>query len=205
MELDELKTLIKSKLEEGAVLQTTDVLEANIRKTAGSVTSKIKRNIWFEFAACLICLAIAVLVWLMYSSVYIHLFCIATGLFCIVFSAYLFLLYKKIIFYETEPGTIKDSLQQIITIVTGFTRLYFRISMGLLPVIFIFGLITGYLNVSQQGLIRQFQWSKGIIFYTIAFMAWSVIIYFFSRWYIRKLYGNYLLQLQQQLKDMENG
>jgi hypothetical protein len=77
--------------------------------------------------------------------------------------------------------------------------------MGLLPVIFIFGLITGYLNVSQQGLIRQFQWSKGIIFYTIAFMAWSVIIYFFSRWYIRKLYGNYLLQLQQQLKDMENG
>ena len=205
MELDELKTLIKSRLEEGIVSHTAGELEAYIRKTAGSVTSKIKRNIWFEFAACCLCMLIAALVWLMYPSVYIHLFCIATGLFCIVFSGYLFSLYKKIIFYETVTGTLKESLQQIINIVTRFTRLYFQISMGLLPVIFIFGLVTGYLDVSQQGLVQKFQWSKGILFYTISFIAWSVIIYFFSRWYIRKLYGKYLLQLQQQLKDIENG
>ena len=107
--------------------------------------------------------------------------------------------------YEGMTASLKQSLQLIINIVTRFTRLYFRISIGLLPVIFIFGLITGYLDIAAQGLLPRIQWSRGLGVYTIVFIAWSVIIYFFSKWYIRKLYGKYLLQLRQQLKEIENG
>ncbi|MEO5683272.1 MAG: hypothetical protein ABIQ88_11565 [Chitinophagaceae bacterium] len=206
MELDELKTLIKSKLEEGAVPHTAIELETAVRKKALSVTGKIKRSIWFELAACAVCMIVAVIIWMIYASVYIHLFCTAAWLFCIVFSIYLCLLYRKIIFYEMAPRSIKERLQQIINIITRFTRLDFQLTMGLVPVIFIFGLITGYMDVSRQGLLYQFHWSAGMLWYVIAFIiSWPAIIYIFSRWHIRKLYGNYLLQLQQQLKDIENG
>ena len=205
MELDEIKVLLKSKLEESTPSVSGGQLEASIRKHAGSVTGKIKRSIWFEFAACFLCMLFSVLAWVTRPSLLIHLFCIATISFCIVFCGNLLQLYRKIMVYEGMTAPLKQSLQLIINIVTRFTRLYFRISIGLLPVIFIFGLITGYLDIAAQGLLPRFQWSRGLGVYTIVFIAWSVIIYFFSKWYIRKLYGNYLLQLRRQLKEIENG
>jgi hypothetical protein len=206
MELDELKMLINARLEEGIHAQNTATLEAAVRQKTRSVTSKIKKSIAFEFAAFVLCIIVAIVCWLVYPSVLVRLFCVAVWIFCLVFSAYLYPLYRKIIFYESVPGTVKENLQQLIVIISRFTSLYFRISMGLLPVIYVFGLIIGYLDVSKQGLLEQFHLSKQMLVYGVIFIAcWSIIIYFLSKWYIRKLYGNHLLQLQQQLKDIENG
>lgn len=205
MELDEIIILLKQTLEEDNHVQSAPVLKSPGGKRSRSVISTIKRNIWLEFAAVVVCTAIAAWMWIIYTSLPAHFFCTATWIFSLIFCGYLYALYRKIIFYETAQLTVKENLQQVILIVKRFTRLYFRISMGLLPVIFIFGLIAGYMDISQQNLLQQFHWSKGLIFYSIFFIAWSVLIYFFAKWYIRKLYGNYLLQLQQQLKEIENG
>jgi hypothetical protein len=205
MELDEIKILLKQKLEEDSPLQSAPALMSPGGKRSRSVISKIKRNIWLEFAAVQVCMAVAVWMWIIYTSLPAHFFCIATWIFSFIFCGYLYALYRKIIFYETVQSSVKENLQQVILIVKRFTQLYFRISMGLLPVIFVFGLIAGYMDISQQRLLQQFHWSKGLIFYSIFFTGWSVLIYFFAKWYIRKLYRNYLLQLQQQLKDIENG
>ena len=206
MELDEIKMLMKERLEEGIAGSPATGLEASLRRQSNSVTSKIKRNIWLETIAFVLCAIAAVVCWFMYPSLVVRVFCTVTWVFCLVSGIYMYALYKKIVFYETVPGTVRDSLQQIIGIVTRFTRLYFGISVGLLPVIYIFGLIIGYLDISKQGQLLQFNWSKEMLYYGIAFITgWSAIIYFLSKWYIRKLYGNYLLQLKQQLKDIENG
>ncbi|MEP7280144.1 MAG: hypothetical protein ABI813_15965 [Bacteroidota bacterium] len=206
MELDELKTRVKAKLEEGMLRHSATDLELSIRQKTNSITGKIKKNTWLEFAAFIFCMGVALACWLLYHSLLVHLFCLATWVFCIVFSAYLFSLYKKIIFYEKAQASVKENLQQVINILNRFTTLYFRITMVLLPVIFVFGLITGYVDVSQKGLIHQFHWSGNILFYIIIFMiGWSGIIYFFAKWYIRKLYGDYLIQLKHQLKEIENG
>jgi len=205
MELDEIKLLMKARLEQG-VTNSVQELEAAVRKRTQSVTGKIKRNIRLESVAFVCCGLGAVYCWLTYPSLLVHVFCIATWTLCTVFGMYLYALHRKIVFYETVPGTVKENLVQIIQIIKRFTTLYFGISMGLLPVIYVFGLIIGYLVISKQGLLQQFNWSKTMLYYGLAFiMGWSVIIYFLSKWYIRKLYGKYLLQLQQQLKDIENG
>lgn len=205
MELDEIKLLMKARLEQ-ATDSNAGELEAVMRQKTRSVTGKIKSNIRLEVIAFAGFGLGAVYCWAMYPSLLVHLFCVATWALCAVFGAYLFSLYRKIVFYETRSRTVRESLQQIIHIVTRFTRLYFGISMGLLPVIYVFGLIIGYLVISKQGLLQQFTWSASMLYYGIAFIiGWSVIIYFTAKWYIRKLYGNYLLQLQQQLADIENG
>ena len=135
----------------------------------------------------------------------IRYFCAAAYIFSVLFSVYLLTLYRKIVFYEKTPVSIRQSLQQVIEIIQNFTRLYFRISIGLLPLIFIFGLVTGYIDMSRQEILKEFHWSKGIAVYVAGFITWSVCMYFFAKWYIKKLYGNHLLQLQQQLKEIENG
>ncbi len=205
MELDDIKTLMKARLEHGVDSSAWE-LKASIKQSTRSVTGKIKRNIRLEAVGFMICALAALYCWLAFPSLLVRLFCIATWALCVLFGIYLRTLYKNIVFYETETGTVKQSLEQIIQIVRRFTRLYFGISVGLLPVVYVFGCIIGYLVLSKEGLLQNFNWSTTMLYYGIAFIiGWSVIIYFLAKWYIRKLYGNYLLQLQQQLKDIENG
>lgn len=206
MELDDVKTLLKQQLEAGGSLPMTDTFSGLASSRTQSVIGRIKRNIWLECGAMLVCMAVAAWTWHAYPLLVAHFFCVATWLFSMVFSVYLLLLYRKILFYENRPAvSIKENIEKIIAIVTRFTRLYMGISMGLLPVIFVFGLIAGYLEVSGKGLLHAFSWSKGLLLYLSAYICWSVLIYFFARWYIRKLYGDYLVHLQEQLKDVENG
>ncbi|MFT3934307.1 MAG: hypothetical protein QM726_11865 [Chitinophagaceae bacterium] len=206
MELDDFKILLKNQLEESIHLQTGSQLEASLRQQAGTITNKIKSSIWFEFAVFALASVVAVVCWFFYPNLYVHLFCIATILFCIVFGSGLLTVYKKITYYESQQTTVKESLETIIDIVSRFTRLYFKISMGLLPVIFAFGFIALYIDISKQGLFQQFHFTPKMILSAITFIIiWSALIYILSKWYIRKLYGNYLHQLKQQLKDIENG
>lgn len=205
MELDDIKTLMKARLEQGTD-SNAQQLEASMKQRTQSVTGKIKRNIRFEFAGFMVCGLAAVYCWLAFPSLLVQLFCIATWALCVVFGAYLNALYRKIIFYETEPASVKQSLQQIIQIIRRFTRLYFGISVGLLPVVYILGCIIGYLVLVKEGWLQNFNWSKTMLYYGIAFIAgWSLLIYFLAKWYIKKLYGKHLLQLEQQLRDIENG
>ncbi|HTL09290.1 MAG TPA: hypothetical protein VL307_13565 [Chitinophagaceae bacterium] len=206
MELDDIKTLMNGALEQEMELRSSASLQDMLGKQTQSVIQRIKRSIWFELSAFILFALGAVACWLLYHRLLVHLFCMATWVLCIAFSAYLLLLHRRINFYEQFPAPVKENIQQVIDIVTRFTKLYAAISLGMLPVIYCFGLLIGYVELSSNGLLQQFAWSEGMLYAGIAFIVgWSVFIFFISKWYIRKLYGHYLLQLQQQLKDIENG
>jgi hypothetical protein len=206
MELDDLKTSLKLELERGAPPLNVTTLEASLRAGAKPVLQKIKRNIWLELFVFVICIAAAIYYWLHYSSLLVQLFCVAVALCSVAFCIYLYSLYRRIIYYETIPGNIREGLVHIITIITRFTRLYFTLTMWLLPVIYAFGLITGYLDIAEKGLLPQFHWSDTLLLYTVGFLCgWTLLTWLFAKWYIKKLYGNYLYQLQQRLKEIENG
>jgi len=205
MELDEFKQLYKEKNAVETVSHSANELEAYLRKNTHSITGKIKRSIWFEAVLSILLFAVSVWAWFIYPARFVRVFSMLTIFLCCIFLICLAALYKKIIAFEHATPAIKTSLRQLIAILQQFTRLYFQFTMVTLPIAFIFGLITGYLDVSGNTALKNFNWLRGILFYTGWFLLWSAIMYFFTRWYIRKLYGNYLLQLQQQLKDIENG
>jgi hypothetical protein len=206
MELDELKTSFKIAMERGISPLTTTILNASLQAGAQPVLQKIRRNIWLEFVVFVISMSAAVYYWFNYPSLLIRLFCSAVILCSLAFCICLYSLYRNIIQYETAPGTIRDGLVRIIAILKKFTRFYFTITMWLLPVIYAFGLISGYLDIAEKGLLPQFRWSNTMLLYTVGFLAgWTFFTWFFAKWYIKKLYGNYLHLLEQRLKDVENG
>ena len=205
MELDEFKQWIKETEQPAIGLRSAVELEGYIRKRTGSVISNIKRSILFELLACLLFVAAAVWAWFSYPLSYVRVFSLLSFCFCCFLLIYLGALYNKISAYEKAALAVKDSLGQVIDILERFTRAYFQFTMITLPIAFVFGLITGFLSIHGNQGTGNFNWHKAMVFYTAWFIFWSILMYFFSKWYIKKLYGNYLQQLKQQLKDIENG
>ena len=205
MELDEFKQRLKETVPEETIIRSAHELEGYTRRRAASIVKKIKRSILFELVACGIFIAASIGIWAIYPVSYVHVFCVLSIFLCCFLLIYLGALYKKVSAYEKEAPAVRESLQQVIGIVEQFTKLYFQFTMITLPIAFIFGLITGFLSLNSSAGMKNFNWQLSIFFYTCWFVFWSAIMYFFSKWYIKKLYGNYLQQLKEQLKDIENG
>ena len=205
MELDEFKEQLKKNALDEPVAHTAHELQGYIHRRKVSSIKKIKRSILFELAACVVFIIASVWAWQRYSVSYVHAFVLTSVFLCCFLLMYLAALYKKISAYERETPVVREGLQRVIAIIEEFTRLYFQFTMITLPIAFIFGLITGFLSLNGGAGIKNFNWQKAIFFYTCWFIFWSFIMYFFSKWYIKKLYGNYLQQLKEQLKDIENG
>ena len=205
MELDEFKLKLKEQPPEEKDQHSADELELAIRRNTVSITDKIKRNILFELAACGVFVAAAVWAWFTYPQAYARVFSLLTIMLSCLLVVYLAAVYRKINLYETGGLPVRKSLQEAIAILSQFTRVYFQFTMITLPIAFVFGLITGFFSVNGNEAIRHFNWQRALILYTTWFVFWSAVMYFFARWYIKKLYGNHLQQLKEQLKDIENG
>lgn len=205
MELDEYKMRLKDRQPGEALLPSADELEGYIRKRTNSIADKIKRSIQFELAACIVFVGAAVWSWFTYPIAYVRAFSLLCICLCCFLLPYMGAVYRKITAYEKAPMPVKNSLQQVIAILEQFIRVYFQFSMITLPILFIFGLITGILSVKGTAMPQHFNWQRAMLYYTGWFIFWSAFMYFFSKWYIKKLYGNHLQQLKEQLKDIENG
>ena len=206
MELDDFKTRLKASLEQQAPGRSAAELERSIHRKTASLLSKIKRSIVWELVLGLVLVLAGAWVWWDYPSLSNRFFSTLMLLVCLFFVVQLAALYKKIIRFEKADQPVKERLQQIIYILQRFTRLYIRFSMSILPVAFVLGLVAGYADIVRQPFLAQnFHWARGIAAYIGLFAAWSLVAYVFSQWYIRKLYGNYLNDIQNQLEDLENG
>jgi hypothetical protein len=205
MELDELKKELQQKLEQDSATLSIKPIESYIQQRSSSVIAKIRRNIVAEILLNLIFLPAFIWVFTQYSSIYTRFFMAFGVFFCIVFTVYLWRLYNKIKLVESESLSIRENLVQVVSIVAHFTRFYFQITMTMLPIAFLAGIVTGYLDIAgSRELFARFTWTGSIVYYICFFAAWSVFMYFFTKWYIKKLYGDFLRQLRDQLNELDN-
>jgi hypothetical protein len=205
MELDELKSVLKARLEANAATRSVTELEQYVGRKATSVITKIKRNMIYEFILGALCMAVCVWAFYRYPSLCFRFPCVLAILICAFQMIYMIRLSRKISSFEKTSFSVKENIQQVLEILRKFTRIYFQLTIAMLLAAFLLGLVIGYLDVLQQGLANSFKWGRGILFYTGCYFLWTIFMYFFSKWYIKKLYGNYLEQLKAQLKDLENG
>lgn len=86
-------------------------------------------------------------------------------------------------------------------IIKRFIRLYFQITMILLPVIFLLVFVA---VIADRGNLNTSISIQKIQIYTAASSAWCIIMYFFTKWYVRLLYGKHLQNLNDHLKELQN-
>lgn len=209
MELDELKNKLKLQLETDHHQRTEADFAALLKKKAHSVLSKIRRSLWFEIIFCFLFTALLVYVAIAgkYQSLRIY-----SGSFSVIMmfiTGVMFFLLKKINLALSSNLPIRENLQNIVVLMDEFIRRYFQFCIVLLPVCTIF---SASLQLHEKETIvemeaffqkiRPQQPHKLLV--TLFYLAGSFIgLYYLTKWYLKKLYGNFVEQLKAYIRELE--
>lgn len=212
MELDELKTLINQKLAtEHAERSAEDIRNLLNRRTA-SVIDKLKRSLWIEIICCIIGIVLFAGISIMshYHSlrIYFSVFTILAG----IFLGIVIHLLRKTQRLSASALPVKSNLQTITALIREFNKRYFQFTMALLPVCFAFAFILGYTDkekidmpVLDQLIIPHLKSGWNVIVFLLLYLGGlSVALYYFTKWYLRKLYGRYVDQLTECMAELED-
>ena len=207
MELDELKYQLKHKLATDHAGRSEADIAAMLNKRTISITEKLRKSILFEIYSCIVVLFgfgyISIAIKLQSVRIYFSVFTVITFLFLLV----LVYLLRRIKMLCSTSLPVKGNLQTIVVIIEEFTKRYFQFTMALIPICFVFAF---YLGFTEKQPIPQLDHAtrifntplKVIVFALLYMVALAVGIYYFTKWYIRKLYGKYLIQLKACIAEL---
>ena len=209
MELDELKYELKNKLSGRQDKSTVDLTEMLHAKTS-SVISKLKRSLRLEMVFAIVFTLIFAYIGLFNKHWSLRIY---FGVFSIVFTVFSFIiayLLKKTTQLTSTELSIKTNLQTLVTILNEYIKRNFQLTMGLLPVCFVFSFWLGYNEPTpsmpglNNTLMHTFKSKAQVnIFLVIYFVGLAIGLYYFTKWYLKKLYGNYISELKAYIAELE--
>ena len=209
MDLDELKLQLNNKLT-GESSKSVQDLGGMLLKRRGSLVSKLTGNLYLEMA-----LAFLFGMVFIYLANHTTIFTIKTcftivAVVCFVFVIAIALLIKKVAWLSNEAHPLVTSLEELIKILRLFVKRYFQFIVLLVPVCFFLSYWIGYNEpaqptnrqtlVSVSDIQHDFTVYLFFVLYSIAIIAG---VFFFAKWYLRKLYVNYINELRTQLRDLK--
>lgn len=208
MELDELKHYLNRQLDQQAPLQTPAEISAMLRNKSISIVERIRKSLWIELVISLL----AVLVILYVKQIadkyvlqsYFNIF-LAIALFFLPIFGWLIRSTYQI---NPEISSVKTNLTRLHLLISRFTRFYFIFTMILfLPVVF-YSLIAAVYEKNNHSLLDSLQFYRQLpaapLFLIGAYIVIAgLFLYFFTRWYIRTLYGKYLDKLKELLNELD--
>ena len=210
MELDELKYQLKHKLATDHAGRSEADIAAMLNKRTISVTEKLRKSILFEIYSCIVVLFgfgyISIAIKLQSVRIYFSVFTVITFLFLLV----LVYLLRRIKMLCSTSLPVKGNLQTIVVIIEEFTKRYFQFTMALIPVCFIFALWLGYTEKYPLEEIDRLvkhahpSW-KLFLFAGVYMLLLAAGVYWFTRWYLKKLYGKYIIQLKACIDELKEG
>lgn len=201
MELDELKGKLNQRM---AVSQqhSAGEISAMLQKQATSVVQKIKRSLWIEFILSVIfTISCGFTITFIEEWAYL-MFLIGATIVGLIVSALLGFLVWKTNKLSNSSLSIRKNLETIISIIYRYVWLYLRLGIGLIPLCFGLALWLSYYPV--DGVFKPF-YKDNFIFLLIGILIFSYLSFRFTKWYLKKLYGNYVEQLENLLQELESG
>lgn len=200
MEIEELKDIWRKQSEAFTPKDETEL--ANMLKgKSTSIIARLKRSVWFEliftFVAGLALLGYALTLpvgWLKWTSISI----------VVLFCLYTFYYFKKLTMLNRFDANdnLKVSLSRLIANLKSYLRFYKRSYAVLYPVFFFLGLFFTALEQGKEHFINRVTRTDTLIYLVV----FAVVFFFAStsltRWYLKKLYGNHLDNLQAVLREL---
>lgn len=207
MELDELKKSLNKKLETDHLLRSEEDFAILLQQKANSVISKIRGSLRFEIISCVLILLIFAIIGFTTKYSSLRIYFISFTIIFIPFT-YVFVYLMKKTNQVNNDIPIRAHLQSIVTLLEEFVKRYFQFTMALIPVCFIFSFILGYTDKQPipeiDSLIAKYN-PKIWVLITISLIYFggaAAGLYYFTKWYLRKLYGKYILQLKDCIAEL---
>ena len=204
MELDELKIFFKEKFDVQQPSKSVEEISLLLGKKAQSVVSKLKRSLLIELIACILltlaCIAIAAFSVYTELRIYFSIFAVL----CFLFLPLLWFLLKKTEKLSNTTLPVKSNLESLVKILREYIKRYFQITMAMIPISLILVIFLGYnVNSNLEKNLFTSATRNQLIFFVAWTIAFTIVLYYFTKWYLKKLYGNYLNELQELIKELE--
>ncbi len=210
MELDDFKKQINQKLETSHLpLSEVDIASLLNNKTQ-SIYKKIKKSLWFEiFSSFLIILTFGYIGnGSVSQSIHIY-FTVFTFIFVLFIFAFAYLL-KKTNQVNTSNLPVKAKMQNLVQLMEDFMKRYFQFTMTFIVICFVFSFALGYsekepLPLLGMWLINLDANRELAIGFSIGYsIALTIFVFYFTKWYLKKLYGNYVSELKNHLEELKS-
>jgi|GEM_PF-743940 len=208
MELDDLKKYWNQHPPVESAAPDPALLRKIIHNKSVGIIDRIRRSLVIEIIFCSLAL-VGIFIGIYYSEQilitrYLQFFqglnIVMMGILCWILRS------SKTV--NPDETSVKNNLIRIHTLVSRFSRTYFIFTMALFPPIFLYSMYAGAAENNYKSLseVMHFylQLPPAFIAVSIGFIVLSgVLLYFFTRWYIRTLYGNYLDKLRQLIEELD--
>lgn len=207
MELDVLKELLKIQLENSSPFAKPGLLQHAMQQKAGNIVAKIKRSVIMETILAIIVSLVFLYFAYAYPSFSFRAYFGIFSCISIAFVASLFVLYIKLQRLQAN-APVRQNLQDTKDIMKAYIKNYFRFCMILLPVclclaIFVF-LFDFYTITPNQSLFTAYMLRHLWLPLCVCYCLFSAGMYFFTKFYLKKLYGEHITQLEKLLQELEN-
>lgn len=193
MDIDNLKSTWQALQNQPEPVFENEQIRKLLRGKANDTISKIKRSILIEGGLTLL-LSIFLMVnksWF-YSPFIIPYLATVMGL-CLVWYAFKYSRIRKIDLQKN----LKQTLQQLINTLDLYLKVYLYGS-------FVLGLFAAVLPLLWKNVTLSHVELTKIIFISILVLISLPAYYFLIKWYIKNLYGNYVTELKEELKELED-
>lgn len=209
MELDELKYQLNHQLAKDHASKSDADIAVLLKKRTHSVIGKLKRSLFIEIICCIVITGLMGYISITTSQWSLRVY---FGVFTLLALAFLFLLVylaKRITALSGAIMPVKSNLQTIVRILEEFVKRYFQFSMALIPVCFTFSLLLSRhdpirIDGIDRVAVKLFSAPWQVYLFLVVYMLLLTVgLYYFNRWYLKKLYGKYLLQLKGCIGELK--
>ncbi len=206
MELEYLKAVWKKAGEVDAMpVQEKQQLLLLPGAPSQSLVSKIRRNLFYELLIVLVCVtAIAVFYFVSFGG-RLQEVSWAYILLAILFISYFYKKNKLLKAMQCPACQVKYNLSLQLATLEKYVRLYLIAGTAMAPVVMLFFyLLLHYKHIIIfASVYAGKEPSAFALLYLLITVIFTIIFYFFNRWYVGRLYGRHIQKLKNLLREME--
>jgi hypothetical protein len=195
MELEDLKNIWQQNQKLVNAQQNVEYEEilAMTRQKSKDTVAKLKRNILWEVAFSCVTLLLLFLVFREDGNNHLAIKIIYFFLILFVFFGIIYWReFNALSKFQLENISLKEALQQLIKELQHFIKFYFLTNVILTPICMFLGFYLG-----------GYSWVNSIKIPLILTVISSVPVYYFTKKYVKRVYGNHLEKLKKLLAELE--
>ena len=210
MNLDELKISLNNKLEgfENSELVLDTVFLKN-SSTTNSILKKITKSLFIEIVLGLFCVVLFSSISFFSGYVGIKIYFGVFSVLIAFITLLLYYLFKRTKELAVATLPVISNLKALHKLLNEFVKRYIQFTMLLVPICLVFSSYLGYLDVKNSvesySLFPAYVGSKKqLVLLVIIITVFTISVYFFTKWYLKKLYGNHLVDLKKMIEQLEH-
>lgn len=201
MNKDDLRELWNMFPESGSPEKkyTQEEILSLMKNRADRSLKRFNRSIYFEVIMSLLALVIILLAFYQPGAILFNRL-VLTLITLLIIAYFIFFgwFYKRLQSIHLLTSNLCESLEKKIHLLNWFLKTYFWINILIAPVVFPLSVFLGYFTAqAEQGEPAEIAFTEPVFFVLAGISLVLVVAFYpFLRWYIRKLYGRHVSELQ---------